>query len=129
MANEYSRFTVDNDLILKAAGAITATATSTILDVGAGIIDAFVIADVSAIDVVTTDETYAINVEGSNSADMSGAVTIATKTLKDGVATLGRYAVPFRNEEVGVIYRYVRINTVIAGTTPSIDFSAFVAVC
>ena len=73
MANEYSKFIFDKLLELKAAGVITSTATSTILDFGSAIIDAFVSADVTAIDLVTGDETYAITIEGSNSADMSGA--------------------------------------------------------
>jgi hypothetical protein len=49
----------------------------------------------------------------------TGATPLGTA---DGV---GRFAIPFRNERNGVIDRYLRLYTLIAGTTPSITFSAF----
>lgn len=135
MANEYSQYTVDVDLALKTAGAITASTNGTIIDLGDGMVDQIAVVDLTAITTGgATNESYNIAIEGSNTADMTtGAVALASKNFGDGIApmdadltTLGRYAIPFRNEEGGVIYRYIRLTTTIAGTAPSIDFSAFI---
>jgi len=134
MANEYSQYTFDAELLLKDTGALTASADSLILDLGDGIIDQLAVIDVTAIKTSAGDEKYTISVEASNTADMSaGSVAVATKVVglltapMDADATeAGRYVIPFRNEENGNIYRYVRLSVVIAGTLPSIDFLAFV---
>jgi len=136
MANIYSQRTYDNALLLKAAGLIAATATeSVILDLGAGLVDADLVIDVSAIEVATGDEKYTIHLEGSNVAAMtSGSVTLANipmgnKTDPSDAATgTGRFIVPFRNEQNGATYRYVRIYTLVAGTVATgINFMAFIA--
>ena len=135
MANQYSQYTVDVDLELKASGAITASANGTIIDLGDGIVDQLAVVDLTAITTGgAANESYNIAIEGSNTADMTtGAVALVSKNFGDGVVpmdadltALGRYAIPFRNEEGGTIYRYVRLTTTIAGTAPSINFSAFI---
>lgn len=136
MANQYSQFTYDNAMSLKAAGLVAATTTeSTILDLGAGLVDAYLVLDVSAVEVATGDEKYTVHIEGSNVAAMtSGSVTLANIPLgnltapADAATGTGRFAVPFRNEQNGTTYRYVRIYTLVAGTIATgINFSAFVA--
>lgn len=136
MANQYSMFQYDDDLSLKDAGLVASTTTeSTILDLGAGIVDGFLIVDVSAVEVASTDEIYLICLEGSNVAAMtSGSVTLAQIEMGNATApadadtSTGRFAIPFRNEQNGTVYRYVRIYTEVAGTVATgINFSAFVA--
>ena len=136
MANIYSQFTYDDDLELKAAGLVATTTTeSTILDLGDGLVDGYLVLDVSAVEVASTNEIYLICLEGSTVAAMtSGSVTLAEIEMGNASAPAdadtgtGRFVVPFRNEQNGTLYRYVRIYTEVAGTVATgINFSAFVA--
>lgn len=140
MANLHSQHTFDAALLLRPDGAaITATETSsTILDLGAGMLDGYVIFDVTAMDVTTGDESYKFMLEFSPDAAFGTAGNIrvvaqlhvggATATAPNGAAdTIGRFTLPFRNERNGMTYRYARLYTLIAGTSPSIDFSAWIA--
>lgn len=136
MANLYSQFTYDDALSLKDAGLVASTTTeSTILDIGGGLVDGYLVLDVSAIETATGDEKYTIHLEGSNVAAMtSGSVTLANIPLgnktdpADAATSTGRFVVPFRNEQNGTLYRYVRIYTLVAGTIATgINFSAFLA--
>ena len=136
MANIYSQFTYDNALSLKAAGAVTTTTTeSTILDLGAGLVDGYLVLDVSAVDVASTDEIYNIILEGSTVLGMAtGSVSLARIEMGNATAPadadtgVGRFVVPFRNEQNGVTYRYVRIYTGVAGAiSTGINFAAFIA--
>jgi hypothetical protein len=137
MANLYSQFTYDNALLLEASAAHAVVQTdvgATILELGAGLVCGSLIIDVSAIDVANSDEYYVISLEGSNVAAMtSGSVELAlirmgnTTAPGDADTATGRFVVPFRNEQNGTTYRYVRLSTAVAGTSPSITFSAFLA--
>lgn len=137
MGNLYSQFTFDGDLELKAAGALTASTDGDILDLGAGLVDGYLVFDVTAVEVATGNEIYTISLEGSNVAAMtSGSVCLAKKVFGNLVVPMdaalsaaGRYVVPFRNEENGTTFRYVRLSTLIAGTiSTGISFSAFIGV-
>lgn len=132
----YSNRTYDDALLLKDAGLVASTTTeTTILDLGAGLVDAELILDVSACEVASNDEIYLVCVEGSNVAAMtSGSVTLAQIELGNATAPAdadtgtGRFLVPFRNEQNGTIYRYVRIYTEVAGTVATgINFTAWIA--
>lgn len=138
MANLYSQFTYDNSMKIRAAGAaITETETgSIILDLGPGLMEGYLVADITAIDTTTGDEAYTLMLEVSPDAAFgtTGNIRVAaelriggaTFTAPNGAAdTAGRFAIPFRNERNGTIYRYARLYTLIAGTSPSITFSAF----
>lgn len=136
MANLYSQFTYDDALSLKDAGLVASTTTeSTILDLGAGLVDGYLVLDVTACEVASTDEIYLVCLEGSNVAAMtSGSVTLAQIELGNATAPadadtgVGRFVVPFRNEQNGTTYRYVRIYTEVAGTIATgINFLAFIA--
>lgn len=137
MANLYSQFTYDNALLLAASAAHTTAQTdvgATILDLGAGLVEGYLVLDVTGIDVSSTDEYYTISLEGSNVAAMtSGSVELAVSRMGNNIApndadtAVGRFAVPFRNEQNGTTYRYVRLSTLVVGTTPSITFSAWLA--
>lgn len=137
MANIYSQFTYDDALSLKDAGLVGSTTTeATILDLGEGLVDGFLVLDVSAVEVATGDEIYNIVLEGSNVAAMtSGSVSLGGIEMGNATApadadtSIGRFAVPIRNEQNGTTYRYVRIYTEVAGTIDSggINFLAFIA--
>lgn len=133
---QYSNRTYDQSLLLKAAGLIAASAAgSTILDLGDGLTDAELVLDVSAVEVATGDEIYTIYVEGSNVAAMtSGSVALAQIEMGNASAPAdadtgtGRFIVPFRNEQNGTLYRYIRVYTKVDGTIATgINYTAFVA--
>ena len=136
MANLYSQFTYDNSLLLKAAGLVATTTTgSTILNLGPGLVEGYLVLDVSAVEVATGDEIYLVCLEGSTVAAMtSGSVTLAEIEMGNATAPadadtgVGRFVVPFRNEQNGVLYPYVRLYTEVAGTIATgINFLAFIA--
>lgn len=136
MANVYSQFTYDDALSLKDAGLVASTTTeATILDLGAGLVDGYLVLDVSACEVASTDEIYLVCLEGSTVAAMtSGSVTLAQIEMGNATApadadtSTGRFVVPFRNEQNGTTYRYVRIYTEVAGTIATgINYAAFIA--
>lgn len=131
-----NNFLYDDALSLRDAGLLAATTTeTTILDLGAGLVDGNLVIDVSAIEVASGNEKYTIHLEGSNVAAMtSGSVTLANIPLgnatdpADAATGVGRFVVPFRNEQNGTNYRYVRIYTLAAGTIATgINFAAFLA--
>jgi hypothetical protein len=135
--NTRNSFTYDSALALKVAGLVAATANgSTILDLGDGLVEGYVVVDMSACEIATGDEIYTVSLEASNVAAMdSGSVCLAKKVFGNlvipmdaALSTAGRYVIPFRNEEGGTNYRYVRIHTAVAGTVATgINFSAFIA--
>lgn len=136
MAKPYSQHTFDASLVMKAAGLVAASAAeATIVDLGAGFVDADLVIDVTAMEVATGDEKYDLIIEGSNVAAMtSGSVALATLELGNNAApadadtATGRYVLPFRNEQNGTIYQYVRMYTRVAGTIATgINYSAFIA--
>jgi hypothetical protein len=141
MSNLYSQHTYDNALLIRAlASAITSTETgSVILDVGAGLFVGDLVIDYSGLDVATGDEAYTFMLEGSPDAAFGTAGNIpvvamqriggATGAAPGGTAdaAAGTITVPFRNERNGTTFRYLRLYTLLAGTTPSIVFKAFLA--
>jgi hypothetical protein len=129
----YSSRTYDNALLLRASSALTTTTTETIiLDIGAGLFDASWICDVTAID-VSSDEKYVVILEGSNVAAMSSGIVELARVDLGNVTTpvtvvtgTGRFLTEFRNEIAGTLYRYVRVQTTITGTTPTITFLSWI---
>ena len=136
MSNLYAQFTFDSELVVKDAGLIDSTEAGPILDIGDGMADCFLVIDLTACEIATGDEIYTISVEASNTADMStGSSCVARKVFGNLVVPMdaalsdaGRYVVPFRNEEGGDLFRYVRVHTNVAGTVATgINYSAFIA--
>ncbi len=136
MANLISQFTYDDDLNLQDAGLIAASANGDyIVDLGDGVFDGFMVIDVTAVEVASTDEIYDIYLEGSAVAAMtSGSVALSQIRMgnasdpADADTGIGRFAVPVRNEQNGTIYRYVRLRAVVAGTIATgINLSSFLA--
>ena len=133
--SQYANYTFDSGLVLKAAGLLAASADGTILDLGSGFVEGDVVIDLSACEIATGDEIYTVSLEGSNVAAMtSGSVCLGKKVFGNLVVPMdaalsaaGRYVIPFRNEENGTLYRYVRLSTLVVGTIATgINFSAFI---
>lgn len=138
MAKYRQNFIYDDALELKAAADVTTTAAgSLVVDLGDGYFDGFLVIDVTALEVASTDEKYTIVLEGSNVAALaSGSVVLAAAPMMgnsvapaDADTAVGRFAVPVTNEQNGELYRYVRVHTTVAGTidTTGINYSAFLA--
>ena len=116
--------------------AVTANLAN-ILTVGDGRIDAIAVLDITALDIVTTDETYNVYIQGSSSATFASdienlaAYDLADTASRDGGADvtslIGRHEIHFSNSMNGVEYKYIRARIVIAGTTPSITLTAWVS--
>lgn len=127
----------DDALNLKDAALVASTAAgSTIVDLGDGFFDGYLVLDVTALEVASSDEKYDIHLEGSNVAGMgSGSVCLAaapqmgnSDAPADADTAVGRFVVPVTNEQNGTLYRYVRIHTTVAGTIATgINYSAFLA--
>ena len=109
----------DSLTLLKAAGEVSATGQ------GSGVkVDGYT--EVDAVINITTlagTGTYTLIVEGSTDAGFSSPVSLATMDID----ATGKYVIPFRNEIAGTEYPYVRIAYTLGGTTPSIDFAAWLA--
>ena len=135
---------VDSLLQLKDAGAITADAAATVggsaqvLDMGGGHLgdNAKVVIDISAAEVDTGNELYEIKVQGTNTAAFGGTDIVDLIVIRLGDAavlagasdlTTGRYVIPFSLTQGDTTYRYIRAYTDVTGTTPSINYTAFVS--
>jgi len=120
----------DSTLVLKDAGLVAASAAGTvdsaakIADVGGGRVNAVLTIDVTAIEIASNDELYAVAIQGSTSSTFaSGIEELAVLNLGaaevlagDGDSTVGRYELPFNNEKAGTIYPYLRVYTTVSGT-------------
>jgi len=107
-------------------------------------IDAVCVVDVTALDATTTDEAYRLILAVSNDpnfaagkAVVAAEVEIAGGVLSvlglggagvQGTGTTGRYEMMFTNQIAGVIYQYAKLFNVVSGTTPIINYDAFIAV-
>lgn len=137
-------YTFDATLQFKDAGAIAASApaqvaaANQILAVGAGPIMGTAVVDVSAISVGNTDDIYSLIVQGSLSASFAGNAAVELGCMRLGHATalaateqtslVGRYEIPFVNVQADVVYPYIRMYTLVAGTAPSINYKAFAGI-
>ena len=129
-------FLYDDDLLLEdsldSAGEVSAIIAAQagkvlnveqVIDLGDGLVEGYMIVDVDAI-TQTSDELYVIKVQGTNVAAFATAASVydlamvelgAGEVLTNATATTGdigaagdRFVVPFRNEQNGTVYRYVR---------------------
>jgi hypothetical protein len=132
----------DSLLQLKDAGLVAASAVAQvasanrILDLGTAKMRADLIIDASAVEVATGDELYTIIAEYSNSATFASGIAagqvlyLGHATPMLGAATVnnveGRYIVPINNVINNTIYRYMRLNTIVAGTIATgVNYVAF----
>lgn len=141
MSSQNKHYVFDASLQLKDSYAVTASAAgqvasaNQILDIGTGRVDGVAIVDISALDVSSGDESYGVEIQGSSAADFSSDVVVYSEkvfgdstTSHDTVdSVVGRYEIPFTNNQAGVLRRYLRTFTRVAGTTPSITHTVHVA--
>src|SRR5437868_11509228 len=70
--------------LVAADGAATVSSVAKIVDVGAGLFEADMVLDVTALEVATGDERYEIQVQGSNSPSFAfGIAQLATFVIGD----------------------------------------------
>ena len=144
-------FLFDADLVLEDsldangdAEAITSSAAGSVLgvaqviDLGDGLAEGYMIVDIDAI-VVAADEDYTIKLQGTQTAAFGGAdfVDLAMLKLGHADALVGnasagaagdRFVIPFRNEQNGEVYRYVRAYTLMSGTGESITATMWLSI-
>jgi hypothetical protein len=135
-------FTYDHAHLLKDAGLVASSAAATVasaarvIDFGPGRIDARAILDILAIEVDTANEKYEIEMQVSNTADLSAGIFIAgvvklgdsSVSNESADTAVGRRELHFTNEINGTVYRYGRLFTRIAGTIATgINYSGLLA--
>ena len=142
MARNSKDFTYDHAHLMKDAGLVAASAAATVggsakvVDFGPGRIDARVILDLIAAEADSGNEKFEVEVQVSNTADLSAGMFIAgvaklgdssvSNESADTVA--GRREIHFTNEINGTIYRYGRLYTRIAGTIATgINYTGYLA--
>lgn len=120
--------TYDNLLLLKDAGAVTASGAATVggsarvLDLGPAWIGmAKAVIETSAL---TGTGTYDVAIQGSTDAVFTTPVQLASKRVDNSV---NRNELPFDNQQADVTYRYVRAFITTGGTSPSINCVIFLA--
>ncbi len=151
----FRSYTLDVDTELKDAGAVTATAAAQVggsdktLDFGIvtsgpavtqiAYTPGWLVVDVSAIDGVTGDEQYDIQYQLSDNVTFaSGLVSVkASINLGDGARFVssdvddryvtGRHVIGVDNEYAGTLFRFARLLHIVLGTSPSIDYRAFLS--
>lgn len=145
---QYNRAGTFDSLLELADGAAAVTSSAAgLVDTAAKVIDlggaAFMkglaVIDVSACKVSAGDEDYEIKIQGSNTAAFGGTDIVDLANLNIGDAsilpgasdkTTGTYEVPFCNQSAvagsNVIFRYLRVYAVLAGTSPSVTYTAYI---
>lgn len=121
---------VDNQLTFSDVQVLTGTAASTnsidlgsIRQIGVGYPMAILVTVGVSADFTTTDETYSINIQTDDNSAFSSPATVSTNVITAANLTAGSIAViavPTSGLE-----RFVRVNYVLGGTTPSVTVSAF----
>lgn len=117
-----------------AGGAATVGGVPRIFKLGPGLVDGMIHIQTTALDVSSGDERYDILVQGSNDPVFgSGIVPLGQLQLGKANVINGTISSPgaadyclcFVNDYAGVLYQYIRVFTVVVGTTPSITWQAW----
>ena len=104
-------------------------------------IDAALVLFITALDTVTGDESYVIQLNGSNDPAFGAGSVVNLGTLIVGgiagqvtlgvlnalLSVTGMYELSFTNEQANVKYQYLKLRIIAAGTTPSVTMVAFIA--
>lgn len=136
-------YSFDADLELKDAGLVAASAAAQvagadkIIAIGNARMDGVVVLDVDAIEIASNDEEYDIILQGSLVSNFASGIqnlaqmNVGANEVRQGGAIdslVGRYEMPFTNEQAGVTYPYVRLYTAVAGAIASgINYRGFIA--
>lgn len=116
----------DANAVLHDGTAITATGVGSVAfyDVGAAArFPAVAVANITALDLASTNETYDLVIEGSTTSNFAATQQLGSMTI----TSTGRYTILFDNDQDDVVYRYIRYRPVLGGTTPSITGQVFLA--
>lgn len=127
----------DYDYELKDTGRVEASGygsvdgSAKVIDLGAGLVRGNLFIDVFQIAIGSNDQIYRLHVMGGDDADFTNEVSLcclelgAKEVLQGNADSLvSRYILPFQNEQKGTVYPYVRVRHELAGTSPSINYSA-----
>ena len=111
-----------------------------VIDLGDGLVEGVMVCDIDAIE-VGTDEDYTLKIQGTQTAAFDGADFVDLAMLKLGHANAlvgdasagaagDRFVIPFRNEQNGEVYRYVRAYTYMAsgGAAESITWTGWLSI-
>lgn len=128
MANRTSSI-YDSDLALRTSGTpITSTTSETGVEFAVRNIEDYkAVIQYNGMDYTTTDESYVFSVEVS---DLVGGTYTAIATLPDvgGTQGSGRLDIPLNGaiaEQLDVDSAFIRVTATLGGTTPSIDYDAY----
>lgn len=137
-------FVYDAELALRAPGSVAVTATAATDGFDLGLMAAYwnktlagagnevaaeqlaIVVDVTAVDPADADETYTFHVQTDSVADFSDSPINSFSIAADRVGT---YVILLDVDTLRLLDAdgaFVRLNLVIAGTTPSITYSAWV---
>jgi len=122
------------------AGSILAV--ETVIDLGDGLVEGYMIVDIDDIEPHGTEELYIIKLQGNNDGDFADATAydlaqisigagevLANGTIGTDVGAAGdRFVVPFRNEQNGTVYRYVRCIQVLTGALADITDTIWLSI-
>jgi len=138
----------DDAAAITSSGSGTVGGSAVIRDLGDGVVFGDMVIDINSIDVSSTDESYIVQLQGSNSATFAntivilvmqyfGAVTPGTPAIwgaagdkesaASAITNTKRFQVPFWNVKYGLAFRYVRARFVLGGTTPSLDAEVYLS--
>lgn len=147
-------YTLDAGMILKDSGsAVAADTLATVggstatIDLGNGYFKGTLVVDLEATpDTTTGDECIRLRLIGCNTeaftttaiVALNGCLEFGDATVLDGTSTTGlvdtdkgatgkRYTLHFDNQVEAATYRYVRLFASAFGTSPSLDYTAFIA--
>lgn len=153
LPSQPSNFTLPVDANMQFASAQTLAASgfvnnlNAVVDLGPGRIQSMLALNISAMDVSSGNETYQLALIGSNdiafgngncdllafhdfAAAAAGRIIATLLAASPAIPPTGLagsiLALPFTNLMQGIIYRYAKLDAILAGTTPSITLSAWI---
>lgn len=154
MPASQNSYTFDNDLELKDAGLVAATAAATVdaaakqLDFGdtdvngvenISYVPGHLVIDVDAMEFGSADEEYEVQYQLSDNVDFSAGTCVVKASVRFGLGVglnvdnqadgaIGRTVIGVDNEFQGTLFRHARLATFVAGTIAAgINYRAFLS--
>ena len=121
-----------HDGTVTASGYGQVDASPVVINLGSGLTRMNVILNISAIKISADNEIYTVHVQAGNNASFTKSLSLCSKELGHNSVLQGsldskisRVVLGCQNEHGGMIFPYIRLRFVVAGTNPSITLSAF----
>ena len=121
-----------HDGTVTASGYGLVSAAPVVINLGTGLTRMNVILNISAIKISADNEIYTVHVQAGNDASFTKSLSLCSKELGHNSVLQGsldskisRIVLGCQNEHAGVIYPFLRLRFVVAGSSPSITLSAF----